>query len=1038
VFFWLVPVLAVSKLAGMKSIHFFSLAVVGGALLAGPAGASAATFDPSVPETAAQRDARMKWFREARFGMFIHWGLYAVPAGEYKGNKNYAEWFLEETKMPVSEYEKFVPQFNPVQFNAKDWVRMAKEAGMKYIVITSKHHDGFGMFRSEQTDWCIKSTPFQRDPLKELAEACQAANLKLCFYHSIMDWHHPDWGTRRKWNDKVPATPPIMDRYTEYMKRQLKELLTGYGPIGIAWFDGEWESPWTHERGVDLYNYVRSLQPDIIVNNRVGKGRSGMQGMDKGRGVGDYGTPEQEIPPTGFGPGVDWESCMTMNNHWGYNKNDQNWKSAKTLVRNLVDCASKGGNYLLNIGPTAEGTFPPASIERLAAIGQWMKVNSEAIYDTTASPFKKLDFGRCTQKPGKLYLHVYDWPKGGLLGVPIANTVKKAYLLAKPDEALGVVAKEGGGVDAGVSIRVPAQAPDDIATVVALEIEGAPQVVVTTPNPYQDETKEQRDARMKWWREARFGMFIHWGVYSVPAGTFRGKQIGGIGEWIMFNAKIPVAEYRDFAKQFNPFQYDAEEWVKLAKEAGMKYIVITSKHHDGFTLFDSKASDWNVVKASSYGKDLLKPLAEACRKHGLKLGFYYSQAQDWNNKGGGVCGSHWDTAQDGNMNDYIRKVAVPQVKEILSNYGPISVLWWDTPCGITKEMADQLIPLLRLQPGIIHNNRLGGGYQGDSETPEQEIPATGFPGGRDWETCMTMNDTWGFKSYDNNWKPVEMLIRNLVDIASKGGNYLLNVGPTSEGLIPAPSVERLKKVGEWMKVNGEAVYATSASPFKRLPWGRCTKKLTADGATLYLHVFNWPADGKLLVPGLKNTVTGARLLADGSALNAEAGPDGVTLTVPANAPDKISSTIVLQLKGEPVIEAAVLAQAADGTVSLAATEAVCHGGQIKFEGGAERDCIGFWLDPNDWVEWQFKATKPGRYVLTAEIAATGSGSFEVSLGNQKIKATAPNTGNYGKFQKVELGTLELTATGKVSLAVKAVKDGWQPFNLRSIKFKPAP
>ena len=422
-------------------------------------------------ESTAERDARMAWFREARFGMFIHWGVYSVPAGEWQGNRNYGEWFLEETKMPVSEYEKFAAQFNPEKFDAREWVRIARDAGMKYIVITSKHHDGFGMYRSALTDWCIDGTPFARDPLKELAAACQAEGIRLCFYHSIMDWHHPDWGTRRAWNDRAPSTPPDMDRYVEFMKGQLKELLTGYGPIGIAWFDGEWENPWTHERGVDLYNFVRGLQPDIIVNNRVGKGRTGMAGMDQGQGVGDYGTPEQEIPSTGFGPGVDWESCMTMNNHWGYNQHDQNWKSTQTLIRNLIDCASKGGNYLLNVGPTSEGLFPPPSLQRLAEIGDWMKVNREAIHGTTASPFRKLRWGKCTQKPGKLYLHVFEWPTNGHLAVPLSNRVKQATLLATRS-ALPIQTSGDGQV-----IQVPASTPDPYASVILLEIEGTPQVV---------------------------------------------------------------------------------------------------------------------------------------------------------------------------------------------------------------------------------------------------------------------------------------------------------------------------------------------------------------------------------------------------------------------------------------------------------------------------------------------------------------------------------------------------------------------------------
>jgi alpha-L-fucosidase len=1011
-------------------------------------------------ESAAEHDQRMAWFRDARFGLFIHWGVYSVPAGEWNGHTNYGEWFLEETKMPVSQYEKFAGQFNPVKFDAKEWVRLAKEAGMKYIVITSKHHDGFGMFRSDQTDWCIKSTPFQRDPLKELADACRAAGIRLCFYYSIMDWHHPDWGTRRAWNDKATGAPD-MDRYTTYMKAELKELLTRYGPIGILWFDGEWESPWTHERGADLYNYVRSLQPDIIINNRVGKARAGMGGMDKGaERVGDYGTPEQEIPATGFGPGVDWESCMTMNNHWGYNIADQHWKSSTTLIRNLIDCASKGGNYLLNIGPTSEGVFPEASIERLQEIGKWMKVNHEAIYGTQASPFEQLSWGRCTQKKlpaaapalagfqqhaawpfedlrrkantdrTRLYFFVYDWPANGQLVIPgLANKPLRAFMLDGRQPLRFTAANNS------VVINAPAAAPDKCASVIALEIQGAPRII--KPDPYADETPAQRDARMAWWRAARFGMFIHWGVYSVPAGTYKGEQVKGIGEWIMNKGKIPVAEYRRYAKEFNPVKFDADEWVRTARDAGMKYIVITSKHHDGFAMFDSKASDWNIVKATPFGRDPLQELAAACRKYGLKLGFYYSQAQDWNN-GGSASGGKWDPAQERDMDDYIDKVAVPQVKEILTHYGEFpAVLWWDTPTGMNKERAEKLLPLLKLKPGIIYNNRLGGGYKGDTETPEQFIPATGYPG-RDWETCMTMNGTWGYKSYDHNWKSTETLIRNLVDIASKGGNYLLNVGPTSEGLIPAPSVERLHEIGLWMKKNGEAIYGTTASPFKRLPWGRCTKKVTPEGTTLYLHVFTWPQGGQLLVPGLKSTGERACLLTDPakSALGMQSGPEGLTLTVPLSAPDPVSTTIVLQVKGPLEIEQAGLAQDYDGSVVLPASEARTHGSEIKYETGHERDNLGFWTNPADWADWTFEVTKPGKFDVSAEVAALEKASLEISIGDSRTSGAAAATGDYGKFKVAKLGTLEITAPGKVTLAVRPVRDGWHALNLKAIRLKP--
>ena len=574
-----------------------------------------------------------------------------------------------------------------------------------------------------------------------------------------------------------------------------------------------------------------------------------------------------------------------------------------------------------------------------------------------------------------------------------------------------------------------------MSLLLALGLLTTPAAVTQSADPYANETPAQRDARMKWWREARFGMFIHWGVYSVPAGIYDGKPIGGIGEWIMHQGRIPTARYQQYAKQFNPVKYDADAWVRTAKEAGMKYIVITSKHHDGFAMFDSAASNWNIVKASPFGRDPLKELAAACQKHGIRLGFYYSQAQDWNNPGGAAAGGHWDPAQDGDMTEYLKRVAVPQVREILTKYGKVSCLWWDTPVDMTKERADLLLPLLKLQPGIIYNNRLGGGYRGDTETPEQYIPATGFPG-RDWETCMTMNDTWGFKSTDHNWKPSEMLIRNLVDIASKGGNYLLNVGPTSLGEIPAPSVERLKAVGEWMKKNGKAIYATSASPFKRLPWGRCTKTVSGSTTTLYLHVFDWPADGRLLVPGLKANSVSAQLLVGGAKLPLRAADEGVVVSVPAKAPDAVSSTVVLQIKGKWSVEQPVLTQRPDGSLILSPGEATLHGTEIQTEGENDKQNVGYWTNPQDWIEWRFKAVRPGKYALSAEIASPASPSITVGFEGQTLTVVAPQTGSYTAYREVSLGTITIESAGGKSLTVRAVANGWQPLNLRAIKVQP--
>jgi alpha-L-fucosidase len=372
--------------------------------------AASLALAPGLGSPVQTKADHMQWWREARFGMFIHWGLYAVPAGVWQG-KNYpgaSEWLMNTAKITPAEYAPLREKFNPVNFDARQWVRTAKAAGMKYIVITSKHHDGFALWHTKQTDWSIEYTPFKRDVLKELAVAAKAEGIRLCFYHSIMDWTHPDYLPRREW-DKRDASKASFDRYVKFMKAQLKELLSGdYGDIGILWFDGEWEGTWTHERGADLYKFVRSLDKDIIINNRVDKGRSGMAGLTQGDAYGDYGTPEQEIPANGI-PGVDWEWCMTINNSWGFHQNDHDWKSTRTLLQNLIDCASKGGNYLLNVGPNALGEIPTPSVERLLGVGQWLAKNGESIYGSHAGPFTKpLGWGRVTQKPGRLYLHVFN------------------------------------------------------------------------------------------------------------------------------------------------------------------------------------------------------------------------------------------------------------------------------------------------------------------------------------------------------------------------------------------------------------------------------------------------------------------------------------------------------------------------------------------------------------------------------------------------------------------------------------------------------
>jgi alpha-L-fucosidase len=419
-----------------------------------------------------------------------------------------------------------------------------------------------------------------------------------------------------------------------------------------------------------------------------------------------------------------------------------------------------------------------------------------------------------------------------------------------------------------------------------------------------------QDARMQWFREAKFGLFIHWGLYAVPAGEWKGQPVAGLGEWIMNRAKIPVKEYEQLAGQFNPVKFDAEAWAQLAQDAGMKYMVITSKHHDGFAMFHSLVTKYNVVDATPFHRDPLKELAAACARRGIRFGFYYSQAQDWHEPNG--AGNTWDFGPDDqkDFDQYLRSKAEPQVKELLTGYGPVALIWFDTPRMMTDERAQRFVDILRsLQPATLIDGRLGsaGDYRsmGDNSIPNTVVT-------RDWEVPATLNHTWGYKKDDNDWKTPEDITFKLVDIVSKGGNYLLNVGPTAGGIIPQPSQDSLRTVGRWLKVNGEAIYGAGPTPFgaelgrvdnaskdkngnpvfvPATAW-RCTTK----PGKLFIHFFQWPG-AAFALPPVTGTVTKAYLLADPARKRLKLTVQGgrVTVALPKQAPGQIASVLALEL-----------------------------------------------------------------------------------------------------------------------------------------------
>jgi alpha-L-fucosidase len=442
----------------------------------------------------------------------------------------------------------------------------------------------------------------------------------------------------------------------------------------------------------------------------------------------------------------------------------------------------------------------------------------------------------------------------------------------------------------------------------------APQSA-TTPAP-----DHAREKRLAWFRDAKYGLFIHWGLYAIPAGEWKGKRSLGLGEWIMNRSQIPVKEYEQLAATFNPIKFDPDAWVRMAQDAGMKYIVITSKHHDGFAMFGSKVSTFNIVDATPFKRDVLKELADACAKRNMRLGFYYSQAQDWHEPGG--AGNTWDFGPDQGpdgkelkaYDDYLRGKAEPQVRELLTGYGPVALIWFDTPRMMTPERGKRFTDLVRsLQPSTLIDGRLGteGDYRstGDNVIPSETSTEA-------WETPATINDTCGYRKDDTNWKSPGQIALKLVDIVSKGGNYLLNVGPTAEGVIPQASQDILRTVGRWLAVNGEAVYGAGASPFgeefgeysargakdvrgNKLFLPQTEWRVTAKPGKLYFTFFNEPR-APFEIPAMKNAITRAYRLADKAPVELKREGARVTFTPERPILDPMATVIVVEYEGTNV------------------------------------------------------------------------------------------------------------------------------------------
>jgi alpha-L-fucosidase len=555
-----------------------------------------------------------------------------------------------------------------------------------------------------------------------------------------------------------------------------------------------------------------------------------------------------------------------------------------------------------------------------------------------------------------------------------------------------------------------------------------------------------RDHYLDWFREAKFGMFVHWGPYSMLEGEWNGRQVqvGRNAEWIMKFLTIPVDEYRGLAREMNPVRFDAREWVNLAKATGMKYIVITAKHHDGFAMYHSQVSPYNIVDWTPFARDPIKELAEACAEEGIKFCVYYSHREDWDHPGG--YGNNWDYDNDWGSDiydpvkfeEYLEEKAKPQLRELLTNYGPIGLVWFDRGM-YTPEQGREFVELVReLQPETLVNSRIGH-YEQELIGDYQSMNDNGMPPGglqEYWEAPMTLNETWGYSRFDDKWTNAEKVIQRLVEIVSRGGNYLLNIGPKGSGEIPEPTIEIFREVGQWVNRNEESIYGTTANPFGELGWGYCTVKENK----IYLFVRDWPGNGKLVLPGLRNKIMSAYLLIDRSTSLSFVQDEKIHIDLPPKAPDAPISVLVLETDGIPEVNPPYVSQSGAGEIRLDYMTAVTHGSaktRFNRKGGFH---ISKWVGPEDAVDWRVHVKQPGRYRMDITYAAGKEWEgkpFEISMGDKKFERQVIRTGNLFQYHKFTVGYLELTEEGEyiVSIKPKASGDSYLMY-LQSITLQP--
>ncbi|MFZ6010422.1 MAG: alpha-L-fucosidase [Bacteroidota bacterium] len=531
------------------------------------------------------------------------------------------------------------------------------------------------------------------------------------------------------------------------------------------------------------------------------------------------------------------------------------------------------------------------------------------------------------------------------------------------------------------------------------------QAIDEALNGWWKESMKNHEERVAWWREAKFGMFVHWGVYSLPGGEWKGNKVSGYAEHLMRKEKISRADYLAVAKEFNPVKFNADQWIRLAKQAGMRYFIITSKHHDGFAMYDSKVSDFNIIKQTAFARDPMAELSAACKKYGVKFGFYYSHAYDWGHPD--APGNDWEYQNPGGdknffggpkgeknwfdyhperlpkASKYVDEKAIPQIKELLQKYHP-DILWFDTPSKLPLSENIRILKAIReVDNRVVVNGRLArssaisfGDYKNTADRPAEFFPVEG-----DWEAIPTTNESYGYHKFDLSHKPPGHFIQLMANAASRGGNLLMNIGPMGDGQIDPKDQIILEEIGKWVEINGVSIYGTRATPLPLQSWGTSTRK----GNMLFLHVFQWPSDGRLMIGGLKSSVKKAYLLADASKkpLKIKRQTDvDMMLTLPDKSPDASDAVIALEMEGNIIADPIRLISGSTLNQRLLAFDAVLTGEGFRYgDGKTDRFYVEGWTKTSQTVEWKFRLLEPLTVNATLKYigAVDSGGELQIKL-----------------------------------------------------------